>query len=184
MGIVPAISGRVLARSPLAILACDRQGRVLLCTPAAAKLLGADGRTVGNRCWEVAGLRAPDGSLRCRPVCTNRGSCSDPPALSLAFTPPPASAPVEILTFRDASGSIVHLLLPAARRTGRRGGLTPREQEVLGLLALGLATREIAGRLGISPITVRCHVQSLMRKMGVHHRLGAVLAELRPPPFG
>jgi PAS domain S-box-containing protein len=46
--------------------------------------------------------------------------------------------------------------------------LSAREKEVLGLLVQGKATREIAETMGISYITVRNHLQALLRKFGVH----------------
>jgi len=56
----------------------------------------------------------------------------------------------------------------------RETGLTQREQEVLVLLADGLATREISERLFISVNTARNHVQRLIAKLGAHSRLKAV----------
>jgi DNA-binding CsgD family transcriptional regulator/tetratricopeptide (TPR) repeat protein len=55
-------------------------------------------------------------------------------------------------------------------------GLTPREVEVLSLLANGLADREIAERLVISPKTASHHVASILAKLGVHRRSEAVAA--------
>jgi PAS domain S-box-containing protein len=54
------------------------------------------------------------------------------------------------------------------------GSLTPREIEVLRLLATGANTRMAAERLKVSPATVRNHVQNLLGKLGVHSRLQAV----------
>jgi len=52
--------------------------------------------------------------------------------------------------------------------------LTPREREVLRLVATGEATRSIAIRLGISYTTVRTHIRSLGRKLGVHSKIEAI----------
>lgn len=52
--------------------------------------------------------------------------------------------------------------------------LTPREEQILALLAKGHSTREIAQGLSISPSTVRNHVQHILRKLQVHTRLEAV----------
>jgi DNA-binding CsgD family transcriptional regulator len=55
------------------------------------------------------------------------------------------------------------------------GSLTIRERETLGYLAEGLTTREIADRMGLTITTVRNHVQRVLRKMGVHSKLAAVV---------
>jgi DNA-binding NarL/FixJ family response regulator len=60
------------------------------------------------------------------------------------------------------------------RRTERHDDLTPREVEVLSLLARGLDPTEIAKELVISPKTVASHLQSVMAKLGVHSRAHAV----------
>ncbi|MGZ3599902.1 MAG: LuxR C-terminal-related transcriptional regulator [Ktedonobacterales bacterium] len=59
---------------------------------------------------------------------------------------------------------------------GPRPSLTRREHEVLHLLACGLANGEIAGKLGISPITARNHVTNVIEKLHVRTRLQAVVA--------
>lgn len=57
-------------------------------------------------------------------------------------------------------------------RAGERHalGFTARETEVLSLVAEGLANKEIATRLGVSPRTVEKHVESLLRKTGARSR--------------
>ena len=54
--------------------------------------------------------------------------------------------------------------------------LTPRQAEVLRLLAKGLSTKQIADELQLSTETVRNHVRHLLRALGVHSRLQAVAA--------
>ncbi|MGH7765287.1 MAG: response regulator [Candidatus Dormibacteraceae bacterium] len=53
--------------------------------------------------------------------------------------------------------------------------LTPREKEVLRLMAEGTASRDIADKLGISYTTVRTHIRSLGSKLGVHSKLEAIV---------
>jgi len=53
--------------------------------------------------------------------------------------------------------------------------LTPREKEVLRLMAEGTSSRDIASRLGISYTTVRTHIRSLGSKLGVHSKLEAIV---------
>lgn len=61
-----------------------------------------------------------------------------------------------------------------ASGTEGSGSLTPRELEVLRLLAGGANTRVAAEQLRVSPATIRNHVQNLLGKLGVHSRLQAV----------
>ena len=48
----------------------------------------------------------------------------------------------------------------------RYEALTPREREVMGLVTAGLMNKQVAGRLGLSEITVKIHRGNLMRKIG------------------
>ncbi len=53
--------------------------------------------------------------------------------------------------------------------------LTPREIEILALLAEGQSNKVIARNLGISDGTVKLHVKSILRKLGVHSRVEAAV---------
>lgn len=53
--------------------------------------------------------------------------------------------------------------------------LTPRESEILGLLAEGQSNKVIARNLGISDGTVKLHVKAILRKLGVHSRVEAAV---------
>jgi len=53
-------------------------------------------------------------------------------------------------------------------------GITPRELEILGLIAAGLSNREIAGQLFVSENTVKTHSSRLFDKLGAHRRTQAV----------
>jgi DNA-binding NarL/FixJ family response regulator len=61
------------------------------------------------------------------------------------------------------------------RRRMTRGRLTPRQQEILQLLAKGFYYKEIGTTLGISHSTVRAHLHSVYRKLEVKSRSRAVI---------
>lgn len=63
--------------------------------------------------------------------------------------------------------------------SGRARTLTPRELEVLQLLAEGASTGQVAERLFLSPSTVRNHVQNVLTKLDVHSKLEAVTTAVR-----
>jgi DNA-binding NarL/FixJ family response regulator len=66
-------------------------------------------------------------------------------------------------------------LLPrlGARTRGRNPDLTPREREVLVLIARGGTNQQIANELSLSRDTVRNHVAQILSKLGVHSKLQA-----------
>jgi DNA-binding NarL/FixJ family response regulator len=109
---------------------------------------------------------------------------SEPPERIVAFLNGVAGGEAAL------SGSVARRLLERVREGGRLGGgipdeiagkLSAREVEVLLLLDEHLGTDEIASRLFISEHTVRSHVKSLLRKLGVSSRREALdrLAQAR-----
>jgi DNA-binding CsgD family transcriptional regulator len=54
--------------------------------------------------------------------------------------------------------------------------LSPRQRQILELVAAGKTNAEIAGLLWISPGTVRKHLENAYERLGVHTRTGAVAA--------
>jgi two-component system, NarL family, nitrate/nitrite response regulator NarL len=81
----------------------------------------------------------------------------------------------------DATLADQHLQLAAApvTRDDDLDALTARERDVLELLALGLANKAIADRLGVSVHTVKFHVNSILAKLGADSRTAAVASALR-----
>lgn len=66
-----------------------------------------------------------------------------------------------------------------AERDRLRASLTPREREVLALMAQGLRNSEMASELGLGVSTVRSYVQDILEKLDCHSKLEAVLAAAR-----
>jgi PAS domain S-box-containing protein len=64
-------------------------------------------------------------------------------------------------------------------RTAITQALTPREIEVLRLIAAGVTTDEIGERLTLARNTVRNHIQNIENKLGVHSRIEAVVLALK-----
>jgi len=80
---------------------------------------------------------------------------------------------------------LVAQLLERPRERDRLDELTPREREILGLMAEGLTDRGIAERLWLTPKTVETHVRHILRKLDLpqgaayNRRVQAVLTQLR-----
>jgi DNA-binding CsgD family transcriptional regulator len=175
--------------------AVDGAGRIVAWNEGATGLLGhpAD-RAVGARCWSLLGGRDTFGNQYCGRHC---------PLRDMAFAHQPVqrcrlhlshasgdtvACQVTTLLIADVHGdeSMVHLCRrdvdePASPRPAdlTRLLLTRREAEVLRHVADGRSTRDIALLLGISPSTVRNHVEHLFAKLDVHSRLAAVAAARR-----
>jgi DNA-binding NarL/FixJ family response regulator len=57
--------------------------------------------------------------------------------------------------------------------------LTPREREILSLMAEGRSPEAIAESLGMSPNTLRTHMQNVLTKLGVHSKVEALVLAIR-----
>lgn len=151
------------------------------------------GAAVGRPCWSILGGLADDGAVVChagyalaREALRRRVASSQ----SLLVRTSSGRRRVTVSTITaGAAGSahLVHLLRPAP---GVRSvppapevqQLTPRQREVLELLGAGQDARQIAATLEINVATVRTHIRHILRALGVHTQLAAVVRASRRGP--
>jgi DNA-binding NarL/FixJ family response regulator len=76
---------------------------------------------------------------------------------------------------RTVIDRMAHQPMPSSGSTARLEELTPREQEVLTLVARGLSNKEIAAELVIEESTVKTHVKRVLMKLRVRDRIHAVI---------
>ena len=114
-----------------------------------------------------------------------------PPSLSDIVADAPTKnghLPLSIVAKLDGptASACRHRIPDADRRLAERAGLkpksviqhsgevlTPREQEVLGLLSTGLSNKEIARTLWIAESTAKVHVRNVLKKLGARSRTEA-----------
>jgi NarL family two-component system response regulator LiaR len=77
------------------------------------------------------------------------------------------------------SPEVAQSLVEAANQPPPGLSLTVRELEVLGLMGEGLNNTQIAGKLTVSPSTIKSHVSNILSKLGVASRTEAVTLALR-----
>jgi PAS domain S-box-containing protein len=80
---------------------------------------------------------------------------------------------------RKLEAELAHRVQSRALEDTPGDDLTPRELEVLGLLASGLINKQVARRLGLRLNTVRNHSQHILYKLHAHSRLEAVATAVR-----
>jgi HD-GYP domain-containing protein (c-di-GMP phosphodiesterase class II) len=110
---------------------------------------------------------------------------------ALTTTAATAELSAEVRAGRLASEAVEAVLAAAGLRRSKRrsgpGGLTPREVEVLILVARGAATKQVARELGITTKTAGTHIERIYSKIGASSRSTATLFALQQgllDPFG
>jgi len=200
-GPAPRLSLRDLDRLLAAIgeggFAIGAEGRILLWNAAAERILGYAARdVVGKRCDQVFGVPGAERGVpgaACGPLC-GPDAAKQAQAFEMEAVTRTGNRvwlSVSVVAARACGNVTLHLFHDATQRRDLadivRDGrtqpseldtfgrtLSPRELEVLRLLASGAGTRTAAERLHVSLATVRNHVQSIFRKLDVHSRLEAV----------
>lgn len=190
-----------LARAGDGALVADPDGRVVLWNQAAERLLGWTAtEALGRTCCDLLDGRPPDDRGACGTGCPVimagsraeavesfdvRARAKSGEAISLNVSTLTMAAdedgPLRIHLFRilgerraPVTGHAPAVQSAPTDEANSSGPLTRREREVLRLLATGANTKVAAQQLGVSPATVRNHVQNLLGKLGVHSRLQAV----------
>jgi ATP/maltotriose-dependent transcriptional regulator MalT len=171
------VDGARTAADELSVLAGDSKAPFLLAT--AAQALGGVALAEGRADEAIAQLRQawtlwqqlgmPYESARVRVllgrVCTN---VDDHQSARMHF-----DAARAVFSRLGATPDLMELARLTGADDGAGHGLTPREREVLVLLAGGASNRQIAGRLNISEHTVARHVSNIFDKLGVNSRTQA-----------
>lgn len=141
---------------------------------------------IGRFCWEVIAGKGDRGQVICHPGCSlarrlrqgRPGTCA-----GVTMRTPHGQRRIAISTIvaRNGTEPLVIGVLREARpsRAVKRPldpppKLTPRQLEILGLLARGIQAREIARRLTISEATVRNHIRAVLLELRAHSQLEAV----------
>jgi DNA-binding CsgD family transcriptional regulator len=141
-------------------------GHAIAAAPAAADVLLADGVAPPDTGRPVLSLGGSDESLAgLLPMDANATQIDAAlRALAAGLTVRPAAAAVA--SFEPLAEAAAPLL-------------SPRELEILACIGEGASNKEVARRLGISPHTVKFHVESLFRKLGAVTRAEAVAKGLK-----
>jgi DNA-binding CsgD family transcriptional regulator len=151
---------------------------------AAEQLTGVSAdEAVGRRCWEVLGGHDEQGNLVCHPGCSTARLAREGwpvPCLGLLIKAGNGRRRVDMSTVavHEPDRSLfLHVVVPrreTAPSAASVCALTPRQQEVLRLLAEGVPAKVIASRLGLAEATVRNHIRAIRGALESHSQLAAI----------
>lgn len=174
-------------RSGAPLFTFDRNQRIRSWNRAAEEATGipAD-EVVGRHCWEALCAHDEQGGLVCHAGCSfHRLLCESwpvaPTTLVVRTTSGPRRMQVPMIALRERELFAAMLLEPGPQGNGSSGQaddqdvpLTPRQREVLVMLADGKQARAIAGELRLSEMTVRNHIRAILRELDCPSQLAAV----------
>jgi HD-GYP domain-containing protein (c-di-GMP phosphodiesterase class II) len=158
----------------------------MLARPAELARLGAIASLTHERCdgsgyhRGLTGSAIPVTGRLLATACAYR-AMSEPRSHRPAMTPKQASAELasDVRAGRLDADAVNAVLAAAGHKLGKRrtgpAGLTPREVEVLALIARGASTRQVAQRLAITPKTAETHIERIYTKTGASTRSTATL---------
>jgi PAS domain S-box-containing protein len=119
-------------------------------------------------------LRAKDGRVIPVDVSVLHLAVRPPDHFVLAHILKPSELPTRVAEVPRETPPRPMLVAVRESPDARARRLTAREVEVLGMLAAGRSTPEIGGRLHISNLTARNHIQNILEKLEVHSKAEAV----------
>ena len=185
-----------------AMFEIDSKGRILFWNRAAQNILGfRPEEVVGQSCWKVISGKDLVGNPFCFDDCAVLTMARRNQVIQSYDTEAVTKSGkkiwinisiISILNPEKKEPAIVHLFrplchppirkvtLPQTRAEHSAGpALTPRETEILSLMAEGLVAKEIAARLKLSNETVRKHIGKILKKFKVHTKLEAVVSAIK-----
>jgi DNA-binding CsgD family transcriptional regulator len=156
---------------PVPIVLTRADGVVIEGNAAARELLGPFDH---SPCFDVVRGHAADGSRVCTQGCAREISAGE--QVDHGVVRVRGQAVRMVCSSLEKSRVVSMAPAPAAETGGM--SLSPREKEVLQLVARGFTTIRIARRLGVSVSTARTHVEHIRDKLGVRTRSQAVAKAL------
>ena len=171
-------------RSGDALFAFDPDLTIVSWNRAAEELTGVSAdAAVGRYCWQVLAGHDERGNLVCHPGCSTA---------RLAREGWPVACQDLLIKARDGERRVavstvvvderdrplfVHVMVPQQETPSPRAVpvvLTPRQRQVLRLLADGVPAKVIATRLGLAEATVRNHIRAILAALETHSQLEAI----------
>jgi DNA-binding CsgD family transcriptional regulator len=177
-------------RSGDALFSCNSELEVTEWNRAAEQLTGIPAsEAVGRRCWHVLCGVDDTGQTICQAGCSAARNAQDGWPVGcqhLLIRTRDGKRRVAVSTIageHEGEKFIAHLMrhvpAPVATATQQPSNsppptLTPRQHEVLRLLAEGTPAKKVARRLGITEATTRNHIRAILLELGCHSQLEAV----------
>jgi DNA-binding NarL/FixJ family response regulator len=166
------------------VFAFDAGLTIVAWNRAAATLTGVNrGEAVGRPCWEVLAGHDEHGDIVCHPGCAiarlaREGWPVRCQAILINAADGKRRVDVSTVELDNADGRhFLHVMVPRDGPEARRAGcdaLTPRQQQVLELLADGVPAKVIAARLAVAEATVRNHIRAIRDALETHSQLEAI----------
>jgi PAS domain S-box-containing protein len=154
-----------------ALVGCDAFGNRYCSEHCPVTQMAARGETIRHFGLR---LRAKDGRMIPMDVSVLHLAVRPPDHFVLAHILKPSEPPMHAAEAPGQSPPRPMLVAIRESPDARARKLTAREVEVLGMLAAGRSTPEISGRLHISNLTARNHIQNILEKLEVHSKSEAV----------